>query len=741
MDEIQRLILEVQGKQKLEELNSVLKVEEQTLAGLLSAWKETGSLTKAQAAQYERTTQAILDNRKARQDTIDALNEEANAAKKAADAAKQAAREAAEAQREQAKAAKQAAKEIAEAKQTATKAARNFTTQIQQGAYAIQDFTGTSGGLDAKLNSIANNVMMVAAGFGTMGVAVGVGMSLVVAAAKNWDSISSLWETRNPFPETTNTIERLELKLKDVNKELDKLREKSSLSNDELARFNDLTEKAVKVQNDLNEKKKAQQFIDEATGAPIDEETAKNRTNIKQALAGQEYHRGADFNKQLDQLIMGASMSGGEFSANEDIEAKREAIKSGLQRGDLETVRRLLDMIEADKTSVKSVRGDLATKLRGVLPEYSGSPLYTPGELNDLHEQARGGDKEAEVAAREMVRLQAKRDRERTEARHEQRRLANQQKREAEAAARMHAEHDKLAKPDWELLTPEERERYTRGTKGEEGFRRFAKEKEAITLRHTLPGEESGADLWKEFQMLPAEQRRRLPEETYGANASRWIEEEKRRRAHNQAQFEAARNLDNQDLAAGAAVEHRAAAALPQLGEEFISRHSGYQQQVDRMEGKKREYWQNKLDQQMQEEAQRALLAAKVPTAEAHELATHIPGAIRNNLREQQNAARMLGINPRAPGVVDRVQMASDNQAQATEARGAAHGAATQVINVAAQATRGFHEELISENQALIKYIQDQGRAAAGTTQQLRMIFRMLQQSGYGGNFGGPDSW
>lgn len=326
-DEIFNVILQVQNAQKAEDLRTAIEADEKAVRDLNGVLRQNGSLTQAQQQQQQQAASALITHRQ----------ELAN---------------------------------VEKALQQTTAGTRNYIGMMQQGSYAIQDFTSTSGDLGAKLNSVSNNLMMVAASFGPYGIAVGTGLALTVAMVKNWDAIASLWENRNPLPEATSNIIRMDTELKSLNKELEDLHKKGELTNEQLVRFNDLTEKAAELQANLNEKKKAQQFIDTATGAPIDEETVDRRNIIKKALAGQEFHNGMSFDKQLESVITGSAMSEGRPLTNpKDVENIKDSIKKGLENGEPEAVRRLLEMIDQDKTSIQAFRGDFPSKLAAALPE------------------------------------------------------------------------------------------------------------------------------------------------------------------------------------------------------------------------------------------------------------------------------------------------------------------------------------------------------------------------------------
>ena len=91
MDEVQKLILQVQGKQQVEELRAAIVAQEATLRELNQLTAQNTPLTKAQADQQQRTAEAMLANKAALDQLAEAERQAAEATQAAAAAAKAAA--------------------------------------------------------------------------------------------------------------------------------------------------------------------------------------------------------------------------------------------------------------------------------------------------------------------------------------------------------------------------------------------------------------------------------------------------------------------------------------------------------------------------------------------------------------------------------------------------------------------------------------------------------------------------
>jgi hypothetical protein len=136
-------------------------------------------------------------------------------------------------------------------------------------------------GIGGVLNNIPPLVMRLG---GPAGLAAAI--SLVAVGAKvlydHWGDLAGLFEARNPFPTVAGSVEALDAALKKTNTELDDLKKKSSLSNEELERANVL--------------------IAEQTRLEAEQAGARDIQKIKETKGKEEVARGASFQELLKQF-------------------------------------------------------------------------------------------------------------------------------------------------------------------------------------------------------------------------------------------------------------------------------------------------------------------------------------------------------------------------------------------------------------------------------------------------------
>lgn len=139
---------------------------------------------------------------------------------------------------------------------------KNYNQNITAAGYAVNDFFSVSGNLDQRLNAIANNLPGVFAGFGGLGLALGAIVPILAVLVRNWDSLGEAFGGGgNKIPEAATALGRLGEALKDTGKEIDDLKKKQSLSNDELAKYNALSERQVELEKAKTEELKKQKEL------------------------------------------------------------------------------------------------------------------------------------------------------------------------------------------------------------------------------------------------------------------------------------------------------------------------------------------------------------------------------------------------------------------------------------------------------------------------------------------------
>ncbi|OJW10316.1 MAG: hypothetical protein BGO49_07145 [Planctomycetales bacterium 71-10] len=129
MDEIQRIIFQFEGRQKLEELTAMLGKESAVLETVVAQHKAAGNATAAHSQQAQQSANVI----RGYVQQIDALDRRLKAA--------------------------------ASATGPGAASAGMKMQGIQQLGYAVQDFVSTSGGLAQKFNSVTNNIQGLASAF------------------------------------------------------------------------------------------------------------------------------------------------------------------------------------------------------------------------------------------------------------------------------------------------------------------------------------------------------------------------------------------------------------------------------------------------------------------------------------------------------------------------------------------------------------------------------------------------
>ncbi len=129
-----------------------------------------------------------------------------------------------------------AAGQVEESGEKAAKSTVNVGRAALEGSRALEDLQYGIGGV---LNNIPGLVTMLG---GPAGLAAAISLTAVglTQLVKHWDEIAGAFQTKNPFPEMTGDLHELEAAIKGNAKELDELREKHDLTNDQLARANQL---------------------------------------------------------------------------------------------------------------------------------------------------------------------------------------------------------------------------------------------------------------------------------------------------------------------------------------------------------------------------------------------------------------------------------------------------------------------------------------------------------------------
>ena len=107
-----------------------------------------------------------------------------------------------------------AAVKVAKTAEQARTASIQYRERIQGLGYAINDFTSVSGDMSQRLNAIANNMPMLLAGFGGLGLALSAILPIVGIVIKNWDTLKEAFG--GTVDHGVSKIDQLKAKIKEL---------------------------------------------------------------------------------------------------------------------------------------------------------------------------------------------------------------------------------------------------------------------------------------------------------------------------------------------------------------------------------------------------------------------------------------------------------------------------------------------------------------------------------------------
>jgi hypothetical protein len=343
--EEQELILRVQGTIALEQLNKELAKEDQLLRATIQAGAAAAGGQAAYDAAIAKSAAAMVN-----------LN-----------------------------------KEIVKT-QGATKGYQQNITGL---GYAMNDFLSVSGGLDQRLNAIANNLPMLFAGMGGLGLALSGIVPIVAALYKNWDSLNAaLTGGGRTIPESTDAVKRLDAELKKVGESLTTLREKQSLTNFELMDFNKLSKEELDLQRQRNDELERRKNLEAVTGI-VGKERQERAAGFKEAVAeaGGGETAISDLKAALERLNPDQTMV--------EIAKKADQLMSEAGLGWKDAIEEVRKTIRAGQPDEK--RQKLADAIQASTPEAKKGREIGEARQKAQEEQA----KEAEQAEAEKRRLNA----------------------------------------------------------------------------------------------------------------------------------------------------------------------------------------------------------------------------------------------------------------------------------------------------------------------------------------------
>jgi len=598
MDEVQRLILQVQGQQDAERLRHVMEAEEKTLRSLNELLKQNGTLTAAQQQQQQRTAASYVANQKELKKLESGF--------------------------------------------------RGLGAGSMQLSYAMQDLVAQNGDLLRGFMAIQNNMPGIITSFGgSMGLAATVSnVSLAISLAL--PLIMKFIDSLSPAH-----VDKFKDSLGVIRAQIDALKDKEIKIGTDATDIKNLEKMLERLQKGLEGFKQWERDHtdwEQKSGAKVGD-IIQNAPEGKKALKAVQDEQ----NKQIESYAPLADARQKLKTIEDDIAKQVHAMNTArtdeeftgaeARHGQLQKLRnKAVDVVTAQAEAAKEKFGQI--------------------DIGELYAKAKEGDQESreklaekfnkagyddigmkiKFAGADELKKQAE-YLEKKKNEHESRRSGAQTKREQEEIARTHKEYDDVALKSWEALTPEERERYTRGTKGHEGFRKFAQGMTSIVRQPTLPGQQSGADWMKEFQSMTPEQRAaaRHEGETYTQMAQRWIAEQKQLRAHDRQRFEAEQKQTEHENAEARREQESAHDQLrSKLGQPFLVGAGEAQVGVNRIRNaKRRAQAQARLDAEIRRQAQQQLVTNAGETVkDAGDLASFAPDLVRKNLAETQERAR-----------------------------------------------------------------------------------------------------
>ncbi len=162
---------------------------------------------------------------------------------------------------------------------TAAGALRGDMGTLQQSiiasSYASKDFTATTGDMAAKLNRLTDNLPTLSIGVGGLGVALSAVGTAAKAVYRNWDSIASLREDRNPFPKLAGDIDGMKRELDAANDSIKKFEKPGRRSAAQVANDNELRKTPARPEKEIADQQKRQDPLKKLSEAPSDEDEGR----------------------------------------------------------------------------------------------------------------------------------------------------------------------------------------------------------------------------------------------------------------------------------------------------------------------------------------------------------------------------------------------------------------------------------------------------------------------------------
>ena len=182
-------------------------------------------------------------------------------------------------------------------------ASGNYQQRIQGLGYAMNDFTSVQGDMSARLNAISNNMPMLLAGFGGLGLALSAILPTVGIIIKEWDKLIRAFQSQTPISDTILNVRELNKVFEAHREELDKLKALQTLTNWEQNRYNELLKITGQEEATLDAKRAAEA----SKKAPKAAETERAKANVatRDQVGGQAFE--ADVRAAMKKVTPGAT--------------------------------------------------------------------------------------------------------------------------------------------------------------------------------------------------------------------------------------------------------------------------------------------------------------------------------------------------------------------------------------------------------------------------------------------------
>ena len=134
----------------------------------------------------------------------------------------------------------------------------DFSQNLTGLGYVVNDFASVQGDLSQRLNAVANNLPMLLAGFGGLGLALSGLVPILGIVIKNWDHIVAAFTGDTGIIKTTGSLEEMQATLKKVNDQLEAAAASRWNSLATVQEYNRLAAAQLDLERNISEEKEKQ---------------------------------------------------------------------------------------------------------------------------------------------------------------------------------------------------------------------------------------------------------------------------------------------------------------------------------------------------------------------------------------------------------------------------------------------------------------------------------------------------